>query len=138
MRAESFYGDLWLRLWLRQTGHSQAAARTQGWGTNMTAHRLSLSSDSWANKADKEIKGGIIAWHSQGSTQVFITREQGSVYLQSRLPVSKQINQEVQTIRASHVLAGLWRRARRIRAFRAQRTRAPYTDDDTVDGGRTN
>ena len=37
------------------------AARTQGWGTNVTAHRLGLSSGSRANEADKEIKGGIIA-----------------------------------------------------------------------------
>ena len=72
-------------------------------------------------------KGGIKTFYSQDGAWVFITREQGSVYLQSRLPVSKQINRAVQTIRASHALAGLWHRARRIRAFRAQRTRAPYT-----------
>ena len=35
-----------------------AAARMQGWGTNMMPHGLSLSLGSWANKADKEIKGG--------------------------------------------------------------------------------
>jgi len=82
---------------------------------------------SRANEAKTEIKGGIKTFYSQDSARVFITREQGSVYLQSRLPVSKQINRAVQTIRASHALAGLWCRARRIRAFRAQRTWAPYT-----------
>jgi len=94
--------------------------------TNVTAHGLGLSSGSRANEAETEIKGGSKPSYSRDGTRVFITREQGSVYLQSRLPVSKQINQAVRTIRVSHALAGLWRWARRIRVFRAQRTRAPY------------
>jgi len=52
----------------------QTAARTQDWGTNMTAHGLSLSSGSWANEADKEIKGGIIASGSRGCVCSFITQ----------------------------------------------------------------
>ena len=61
---------------------------------------------SRVNEAKTEIKGGIKTFYSRDGAWVFITREQGSVYLQSRLPVSKQINRAVQTIRASHALAG--------------------------------
>jgi len=49
-------------------------ARTQGWGMNVTAHKLSLSLGSRANEVDKEIKGGIIACSLQGCTWDFITK----------------------------------------------------------------
>jgi hypothetical protein len=67
------------------------AARMWGLGTNMMAHGLSLSLrqlGKWGK--DRNKGGGIKASFSQGGTQVFITKEQSSIYLQSRLPVRNQ------------------------------------------------